>query len=244
MQKGVVQKGVVLKEDLQELNRQYQHEKPEALIRRAFQEFGVKKVALASSLSIEDQVLTDLILKVEPKARIFVLDTGRHFQQTYNLMEETARRYNFSYEIYAPASEDVEKMVSKYGPNLFYESVELRKFCCEQRKVKPLKRALSTLEGWICGLRKEQSPTREGVELWEWDEAHGIYKINPLANWSEEEVWDYIRRENVPYNSLYTQGFSSIGCQPCTRSIKPGEDIRSGRWWWESPDKKECGLHR
>lgn len=227
--------------DLKALNSKYI--KPEAVIRYIAENFDVSKIALASSLSIEDQVLTHMLLQVEPKARIFVIDTGRHFQKTYDLMEQTLLRYKFNYEVYAPESRDIEELVSSLGPNFFYESVELRKKCCDIRKVKPLKRVLSTVDGWICGLRREQSPTRQDIEIFEWDSTNSIYKINPIVHWSEEDVWAYIKENNIPYSHLYNTGFRSIGCQPCTRAVQEGRDVRSGRWWWEDPDKKECGLH-
>ena len=204
---------------------------------------GPSNIALASSLSLEDQVLTHMILNINPKARIFFIDTGRHFQKTYDLMEETMCSYKFTYEVYAPEREDIEEAVSKLGPNFFYDSVDSRKKCCEIRKVKPLKRVLSTVDGWICGLRREQSPTRQDMKIFEWDHGNSIYKINPIVFWSEEDVWEYIKAHNIPYSNLYRNGFRSIGCQPCTRAVQPGADIRSGRWWWEDPDKKECGLH-
>ena len=229
--------------NLEALNMHYAQKSPEEIIRYIIERIGVTRIALASSLSIEDQVLTDILLEINPKARIFFIDTGRHFQKTYDLMEETMRIYRFNYEVYAPESGELETMVSKYGPNSFYESVEQRKKCCEIRKVNPLKRVLGTLDGWICGLRRDQSMTRQEIGIFEWDKAHSIYKINPISFWTEERVWEYIKNRNVPYNSLYDNGFASIGCQPCTRAVKPGEDIRSGRWWWEDPDKKECGLH-
>jgi len=228
---------------IEELNREYNEKSPEEVIRFALGAVGRERIVLASSLSIEDQLLTDMLLKIEPKARIFFLDTGRHFQKTYDVLDTTASRYGFKYEIYAPAHEDLEAMVSEHGPNLFYESVENRKKCCGVRKVEPLKRVLSTVDAWICGLRKDQSTTRQEISLFEWDPTFNILKVNPIAYWSEEKVWEYIRRENVPYNSLYNKGFRSIGCEPCTRAVGPGEDVRSGRWWWENPDKKECGLH-
>lgn len=229
--------------DITALNTEFSNKSPEEIIRFVFDKLDVKKVTLASSLSIEDQVLTDILLKIDKNARIFVLDTGRHFQKTYDLMEDTISRYCFKYEIYAPEQQELEAMISTFGPNLFYESQELRKKCCEVRKVKPLNRALSKVDAWICGLRREQSQTRQEVNIFEWDASHSIYKINPLAFWTESKVWEYIKTKNVPYNSLQDNGFPSIGCQPCTRAVKPGEDLRSGRWWWESPDKKECGLH-
>ncbi len=227
--------------DLKALNNQYSSAID--AVKFSLEELGTSKVALASSLSIEDQVLTHMLLELDPKARIFVIDTGRHFQKTYDLMEQTMLRYKFNYEVYAPDSKDLEETVSRLGPNFFYESVELRKNCCEIRKVKPLKRVLSTVDGWICGLRRDQSPTRQDMELFEWDNGNSIYKINPIVHWSEEQVWEYIKANNIPYSHLYNTGFRSIGCEPCTRAVQPGQDIRSGRWWWEDPDKKECGLH-
>lgn len=229
--------------NLKALNTEYYEKKPEEILRYIVEKLGAANIALASSMSIEDQVLTHMLLKINPKARIFFIDTGRHFQKTYDLMEETMQRYKFNYEVYAPEGSDLETAVAKYGPNFFYESVELRKKCCEIRKVKPLKRVLSTVDAWVCGLRREQSPTRQDMEFFEWDKGHSIYKINPIVCWTEEDTWNYIKKNNVPYSSLYNKGFRSIGCEPCTRAVKPGEDIRSGRWWWEDPDKKECGLH-
>ncbi|MFZ5987747.1 MAG: phosphoadenylyl-sulfate reductase [Bacillota bacterium] len=229
--------------NVEALNNEYKDKSAEETMRFIIDSLGSSRVILASSMSIEDQVLTDMLLRIDPKARIFFIDTGRHFQKTYDLMEETMGRYKFNYEVYAPERKELEPAVSEYGPNFFYESVELRKKCCEIRKVNPLKRVLSTVDAWICGLRREQSQTRQDIEIFEWDEAHSIYKINPIAFWDEERVWGYIKEKNVPYSSLYNNDFRSIGCQPCTRAVKPGEDVRSGRWWWEDPDKKECGLH-
>jgi len=153
------------------------------------------------------------------------------------------KKYGFRYEIYAPDTKAVENMVSEKGPNLFYENVENREFCCRVRKVEPLERALKGKQAWICGLRREQAVTRAELNVIGWDEANGLYKINPLIYWTEKQVWDYLRQNNVPYNRLHDHGYPSVGCAPCTRAIKPGEDARAGRWWWESPEKKECGLH-
>jgi phosphoadenosine phosphosulfate reductase len=229
--------------DLKALNDEYKNRTPEDAINFAVDILGVERVVLASSMSIEDQVLTDMLSKFYGGARIFFIDTGRHFQKTYDLMDETMARYRFHYEVYAPERSDLETIVSNHGPNFFYESVDLRKKCCEIRKVKPLKRVLSTADAWICGLRREQAVTRQEIDIFEWDSSHSIYKINPIALWTEDNVWEYIKKNNVPYSYLYRNGFRSIGCEPCTRAVKPGEDVRSGRWWWEDPDKKECGLH-
>lgn len=229
--------------NLETLNRDFADKTPREIMQYAAQTFGISKVTLASSLSIEDQVLTHILLNIDKNARIFFIDTGRHFQETYHLLEETMHKYKFLYEIYAPESGDLESMMSTHGPNLFYESVEMRKKCCNVRKVKPLRRVLGTVDAWICGLRRDQSQTRQDVNLFEWDALHQITKVNPLALWDEAQVWDYIKQEKIPYNSLYVDGFRSIGCQPCTRAVGPDGDVRSGRWWWEDPDKKECGLH-
>ena len=229
--------------DLEALNAQNAEKSPEEIVKYAVEALGTARITLASSLSIEDQVLTDILLKTAPGARVFFIDTGRHFQKTYDLMEQTMNRYNFNFEVYAPDTGELEAAVAGYGPNFFYESVELRKKCCEIRKIGPLKRVLRTVDGWICGLRRDQSMTRQDIQIFEWDSNHSICKINPIAFWTEEQVWEYIKEHNVPYSNLYSKGFRSIGCEPCTRAVNPGEDIRSGRWWWEDPDKKECGLH-
>lgn len=227
-----------------DLNKKNSGLDPGEQIRICLETFGLDRMALASSLSIEDQVLTDLLLRTDANARIFFIDTGRHFQKTYDLMDETMRRYSFHYEVYLPDTGDLERMLGHYGPNAFYGDIELRKMCCEIRKVQPLKRVLKTLDAWVCGLRRDQSVTRQEIDTVEWDEANNLAKINPLANWSEDDVWNYIRKNDIPFNGLYQQGFRSIGCQPCTRAVLPDEDVRSGRWWWEDPNKKECGLHR
>ena len=202
-----------------------------------------ERIALASSLGAEDQVLTHMVLTLKPDARLFILDTGRFHPETYDLIAATMRKYSMHYEALFPEAPDVEEMESLHGPNLFYESIENRKKCCSVRKVKPLRRVLSSLNVWITGLRKEQAVTRSAIEKVEWDEANGLIKLNPLAEWSEKDVWEYISKHNIPYNKLHDQGYPSIGCAPCTRAVLPGEDIRAGRWWWERPEQKECGLH-
>lgn len=215
---------------------------PEQLLRHVVDKFA-DKIALASSFGAEDQVLTDMLYKVSDSPRIFTLDTGRLPQETYDVMAATRERYGIQIEILFPDRKQVEDMVNTRGPNLFYESIEARKLCCQIRKVEPLKRMLSGLQAWICGLRAEQSLTRTGLQRVEWDETFGLLKICPLADWTTEQVWDYIRNNDVPYNKLHDEGYPSIGCAPCTRAIGPDDDIRSGRWWWEEPEHKECGLH-
>jgi phosphoadenosine phosphosulfate reductase len=202
-----------------------------------------QKVGFASSLGAEDQVLTDMICKIDKGVNIFTLDTGRLFPETYDLIEKTSENYGIKIKVFFPDYAKVEEMVQEKGINLFYKSVENRERCCYLRKKEPLKRAFKGLEAWICGLRRDQSITRFNNKLVEWDDQHGLFKINPIIDWTEQDVWDYIRKYNVPYNELHDKGFPSIGCQPCTRAIKPGEDVRAGRWWWEQPEKRECGLH-
>lgn len=200
-------------------------------------------ICLSSSLGAEDQVLTHLLLGIDPEFRIFTLDTGRVFPESYDLIAEIRTRYHKSLEIYFPDNRQVEPMVREKGINLFYDSVENRKQCCQVRKVEPLKRALHGMQAWITGIRKDQTLNRFDTKLVEWDDTFNLIKINPLYRWSEKMVWDFIRENNVPYNSLHDKGFPSIGCQPCTRAVAPGEDTRAGRWWWEDQGHKECGLH-
>lgn len=200
-------------------------------------------VAFANSLGAEDMVLTDLIYRHVPEIKDFTLDTGRLPAETYELIEQVRAKYGRAPRIYYPRTEALEEYVNTYGVNAFYNSVELRKQCCAIRKVEPLQRALSGNKAWVTGLRREQAVTRQQLAEREWDEANGLYKINPLADWSEAEVWAYIRANEVPYNKLHDQHYPSIGCAPCTRAITKGEDIRAGRWWWEQPESKECGLH-
>ncbi len=200
-------------------------------------------LVMASSLGAEDMVLADLIFREGLPIRIFTLDTGRLHEQTLRVLARTRETYGQDIRVYFPAAEDVETLVSAQGINGFYESVDARKACCRVRKVLPLKRALAGRRAWITGLRRDQSPTRAELQAESWDADHGIAKWSPLADWSEAEVWAYLRAHKVPYNALHDQGFLSIGCAPCTRAVQPGEDARAGRWWWEHPETKECGLH-
>jgi len=231
-----------MKERAESLNRQFEGQDALGVLQWFLKEYK-GKIALSSSMGAEDQVLTDMVMKIDPEIRIFTLDTGRLFYETYELIERTSLRYKKNIEVFFPSPADVERMVNEKGINLFYQSVENRKECCRIRKVEPLKRAFHGLDVWICGLRRDQSATRTNNQLVEWDESNGLIKLNPLINWSEQDVWNYIKVHGVPYNPLHDKGFPSIGCQPCTRAIEPGEDIRAGRWWWEHPETRECGLH-
>lgn len=228
---------------LADLNERFSKKEPSEVLKFFLKEYK-KKIALSSSLGAEDQVLTQMVVSIDPEIDVFTLDTGRVFPETYDLIARTNTAYNIKIKTFFPDYRDVEKMVSDKGINLFYESVENRKLCCNIRKIEPLKRAFKGLDVWICGLRREQSVTRFSTNLVEWDENNGLIKLNPLINWSEKDVWDYINQHKIPYNELHDKGFPSIGCQPCTRAIKPGEDVRAGRWWWEQPEQKECGLHK
>jgi phosphoadenosine phosphosulfate reductase len=216
----------------------------EGILQWALREFS-PRIALACSFQAEGSVLIDMLHRMRGSDfRVFTLDTGRLNQETYDCMDTIRARYEVGVEVYFPDALKVQDMVRGQGLNLFYKSVELRKLCCEIRKVEPLNRALSDLGAWITGLRREQAVTRRGVRKVELDKDHGnIIKINPLVDWSYDDVWNYIRQNNVPYNRLHDQGYPSIGCAPCTRAVEPGDHIRAGRWWWESPDTKECGLH-
>ncbi len=199
-------------------------------------------VVFASSLGLEDQVITDMISRHGLDIPIFTLDTGRLFPETYNLIAATEKRYGIKIQLYSPRHEALEDLVNNYGINLFYDSIELRRRCCQVRKLEPLSRALRPYQAWICGLRREQSEARAAVEIIE-NDGQGRVKINPLCHWTTADVWNYIRINNVPYNNLADQGFISIGCSCCTRAIKDGESMRDGRWWWEKSSGKECGLH-
>jgi phosphoadenosine phosphosulfate reductase len=200
------------------------------------------QVVFSSSLGQEDQVITDAIFKNNIDVKVFTIDTGRLFPETYELLDRTIARYKKTIQVYFPESSDVEDFVTHKGINSFYESIENRKSCCHIRKVKPLERALAGSKVWITGLRSAQSASRQQLPMIEWMEDRQMYKFNPLINWQYDEMMSYINSNNVPYNRLHDKGFFSIGCAPCTRAIEPGEDPRAGRWWWET-SQKECGLH-
>jgi len=199
--------------------------------------------ALASSLSAEDMVITDVILRHGLGIEIFTLDTQRLHADTLNVIAAIRKRYGYDMRVFRPEPEAVTEYVVKFGRDAFYESAELRKRCCHIRKVEPLNRALEGKEAWITGQRRDQAVTRSELKVQEYDAARGKVKFNPLADWSEDEVWTYIRAFDVPYNALHDQGYRSIGCAPCTRPTVAGEDVRAGRWWWEQPEARECGLH-
>jgi phosphoadenosine phosphosulfate reductase len=231
-----------MKEDPEILNASFINRQPADILAYFLDKYK-GKVALGSSLGAEDQVLTDMIVKIKKNTKIFTLDTGRLFPETYQLIEKTNRTYHINIEVYFPDALKVEKMVREKGINLFYESIENRKLCCHIRKVEPSKRALRGMKVWITGIRKDQTLSRFFNKHVEWQEENDLLKVNPLLNWTEKQVWKYIKANRVPYNELHDKGFPSIGCMPCTRAIKPGEDLRSGRWWWEDAGHKECGLH-
>ncbi len=233
----------ITKEAIKNIAVTMQDASAEAILQWGIDVLGAENFALASSMGAEDQVLTFMFLQLNPHARIFSLDTGRLHQETYSVMSKTIQKYGFSYEILFPDRQRIEETVSKFGPNFFYESIESRHLCCDIRKVEPLKRKLNELNGWVTGLRRQQAVTRTDLPKIEWDDANAMVKLNPLADWTEEMVWEYIRENQIPYNVLHDKGFASIGCAPCTRAISKGEDIRAGRWWWENPEQKECGLH-
>jgi phosphoadenosine phosphosulfate reductase len=229
---------------LKQIALKLENKSAQEVLRWAVDTYGLR-IGLASSFGTEDVVLIDIMIKInKEKTRIFTLDTGRLNQETYDLMETIRKKYAIQIEAFFPEQKEVEQMVNIKGMNLMYESVENRKLCCEVRKVHSLDRALSKLDGWITGLRREQVITRAHIQKVEIDSSHdNIVKVNPLADWTNEMVWDYIHKNNVPYNKLHDIGYMSIGCEPCTRAVRSNEDSRSGRWWWETGTHKECGLH-
>ena len=229
---------------LEKLADEFETKSAQDILKWAMDNFG-NKVGLASSFGAEDVALIDMMARIDKdRTKVFTLETGRLNQETYDVIDAIRARYGVRIEAYFPDQREVEEMIRSKGMNLMYESVENRKLCCEIRKVHPLNRALATLDGWITGLRRDQVSTRSTTKKIELDTSHGgIIKLNPIADWSSDTVWEYIRKNNIPYNALHDQGFPSIGCEPCTRAVQPGEDPRAGRWWWENAASKECGLH-
>jgi thioredoxin-dependent adenylylsulfate APS reductase len=229
--------------ELHELAIEFEDKPPQELISWAIENFH-PKLYVAFSGQAEDMVLLDMAWRINPEVRVFTVDTGRLHEETYRLIQEIEERYNTKVEIYFPSAQEVEGLVKRHGINCFYKSVELRHLCCHIRKVRPLLRALSQVDAWFTGLRREQWASRQNIMKIEVDHDHGqIVKINPLADWSERQVWEYIKKNNLPYNKLYEMGYRSIGCEPCTRPVAPYEDPRAGRWWWEKDAPKECGMH-
>jgi phosphoadenosine phosphosulfate reductase len=225
-----------------ELNQRFKTSNTKEILGLALAKYETG-IVFSTSLGAEDQVLTDLLVKLNAKIDYITLDTGRLPNETYATIHDTEKKYGIKIKLLFPDYISVEKMVTEKGINLFYESIENRKECCHVRKLEPLSRALKDKNLWITGLRKDQSVTRTEMQFAEWDEKFSIQKINPLLNWTEKDIWDYIHENNVPYNELHDRSYPSIGCAPCTRAIEEGEDTRAGRWWWENPETKECGLH-
>ena len=226
-----------------ELSVLYETESPQEVLAWALDRFH-PNIAISVGGAAEGMAIVDMAWRIQPDVRVFTLDTGRLPQETHDLIERVRERYGVAMEVQFPDTGHVQGMVKRHGTNLMYEAVDLRLLCCQVRKVLPLNAYLEGVDGWITGIRREQWATRSNVRKIELDHDHGgIVKVNPLADWTKEEVWDYIRTHDVPYNSLYDKGYTSIGCAPCTRAIQPGEADRAGRWWWETDAPKECGIH-
>lgn len=226
-----------------ELANEFELKEPEDVLEWAFERFH-PRLAQVSSFQAEAMVLLDMAWHINPNLRVITIDTGRLPQETYDLIDKVRQKYQIDVEVYYPDTRVVETMVRKHGANLFRKSVDLRLTCCHVRKVLPLQRALRTVDAWITGLRREQWATRANIRKIDLDHDHGgIVKISPLADWTHEDVWNYIREYDVPYHELYDKGYPSIGCAPCTRAVPAGADPRSGRWWWETDAPKECGMH-
>jgi thioredoxin-dependent adenylylsulfate APS reductase len=226
-----------------ELAGEYEHRPPQAVLAWLLERFG-SRAAICTSFQADGMAILDMAWRIDPRVRVFTVDTGRLPQETYQLLDQVREKYGIEIEVYFPDATQVESIVRRHGVNLFYRDAQLRLLCCQTRKVLPLKRVLDSLDAWVTGLRRDQSTTRAAVQKIEADEEHGgLIKVNPLADWTEQQVWDYIRAHEVPYHPFYDQGYTSIGCAPCTRPTTPEEDPRAGRWWWESGVDKECGMH-
>ena len=231
------------KTQIEELAREYEAKTAEETVEWALRTYE-SRAALISSFQVEGMVLLDMAHRVDPSVRVVTIDTGRLPEETYALIDTVGQRYGINVEVVYPDQQDLRQLTEQHGINPFYRSVALRLLCCNMRKVEPMIQAVTDLDAWISGLRRSQSGTRAGVSKIELDATHKEkIKVNPLADWSPEQVWDYIRSRGVPYNELYDKGYTSIGCAPCTRPTEPGEDPRAGRWWWEKDVPKECGIH-
>lgn len=229
--------------NIKQLNDEFGNKSPQDILKWCVDELH-PNIALATSFQAQGMVLIDMLMKINNDARIFTVDTGRLNQETYEVLDEVRNKYSNNVEVLFPDFKEVEKMVSEKGINLFYKGVENRILCCRIRKTNPLNRYLKTLDGWITSIRREQTDTRSSAQKFEIDTMHnGILKVNPIVDWNEDMIWDYLKSNKVPYNKLHDMGYPSIGCEPCTRAVKEGEDPRAGRWWWESDSNKECGIH-
>jgi phosphoadenosine phosphosulfate reductase len=211
-----------------------------ATLERAVKEYG--DIVYSNSLGAEAMVLTDLICTFAPEIGIFTLDTGRLHDETLALLDRLERRYQRRIEVFYPLASSLEQYVRDNGINGFYLGLDERQTCCGIRKVEPFRRAIAGHKAWVTGVRREQSTERSHGEALDWDERYGLWKVSPMLEWKDEDVWAYIKARNLPYNPLHDRGFPSIGCAPCTRAVEPGADPRSGRWWWENPESRECGL--
>jgi phosphoadenosine phosphosulfate reductase len=227
-----------------ELSVEFEGEEPQTVIEWAIERFA-PRIGISTAFQIDGIAVLDMAYEIDPSIQVFSVDTGRLPQESYDLIEQLRERYpGLNLELLAPQAEHIQRMVGKHGPNLFRQSVEQRLLCCQVRKVLPLTKHLASLDAWITGLRRDQWATRTNIRKVEIDHDHGaIVKLNPLAEWTEEEVWDYVRERDLPVHPLYAQGYTSIGCAPCTRAIRAGEAGRAGRWWWETNAPKECGIH-
>lgn len=231
------------KENIADLNKRLLGKTAQEIIAFFVETMG-DKITFGTSMGAEDQLITQMLLEVNKGVSIFTLDTARLFPETYELIDRTNKKYGIKIAVFFPDYKEVEQMVAEKGINLFFDSIDNRHLCCQIRKLNPLKRALNGKEAWFTGLRRSQSVTRVDMQIVEWDENSGMLKVNPLIDWSEDDVWNYIDKHGIPFNPLHKKGYPSIGCQPCTRAIMEGEDVRAGRWWWENPDSRECGLHK
>lgn len=230
--------------EIGELGVEYDDQEPQEVLRWGIETFAPSRLAICTSFQSDGMALLDMAWRLDPTIRVFTVDTGRMPAETYELMERVTEKYHLQIEVYYPNPKTLEPLILQNGINLFYKSVPNRLKCCDVRKIQPLRKVLDGLDCWVTGLRRDQWATRSNIRKIELDNDHGgLVKLSPLADWTDEEVWDYIRANDVPYHSLYDQGYKSIGCAPCTRPVQPGADSRSGRWWWEKNAPKECGMH-